>query len=90
MLTLSPSHVWLFDGAENGKWVQDLRRELEKREEQGKVEGRISAVITDSGNSTRFSSPNGEISNFRKREYLDVGDEEPVMKKVKSEQNLTR
>jgi 7-keto-8-aminopelargonate synthetase-like enzyme len=81
--------VWLFDGAENGKWVQDLRRELEKREAQEKVERRIPAVIADSGNSTRFPSPDSEMLNLRKRDYLDVSGEEPVMKKVKSEQNLT-
>lgn len=64
------SHVWLFDGAENGKWVQDLREELTKREEQEWIES-------------------NDTLNDRKREYLDINREEPAMKKVKSEQNLT-
>jgi hypothetical protein len=89
MLTISLSHVWLFDGAENGKWVQDLRRELGKREEQERIQSRT-PLIPDSGASTRFSSPGGDMSNYRKREYLDVNGGEPAMKKVKSEQNLTQ
>jgi hypothetical protein len=89
MLIIAFSHVWLFDGAENGKWVQDLiRRELGNREERERMEDRTPS-IPDSGASTRFSSPGGGMSNYRKREYLDVNSEEPAMKKVKSEQNLT-
>jgi hypothetical protein len=77
--------VWLFDGAENGEW---LRRELERREEQERMENQTPS-IPDSGASTRFSSPGREMSKDRKREYLDVNGEEPAMKKMKSEQNLS-
>ena len=76
MLTISLSHVWLFDGAENGKWLQDLRRELGKQEQETT---RVSTCLPSAG---------GDISNYRKRDYLEVNDGEPAMKKVKSEQNL--
>jgi len=83
MLIITSSHVWLFEGAENGRWVQDLRQELGK-EEQENVERRT-AVIPDSGNSTRLSSPGEDMSNYRKREYLDMSGEEPAIKKAKSQ-----
>lgn len=61
--------------------MQDLRQELEKREQK--------ALKAGSSATMRYSSPGGDVSKYRKREYLDVHGEEPAMKKVKSEQNLT-
>ncbi|RDB15806.1 NAD-dependent protein deacetylase hst1 [Hypsizygus marmoreus] len=78
------SHVWLFDGAEGGRWLQELRRELA-------AAAQIPPSVPVSGTSTRFSSPGpgasaGETSTvYRKREFLDVNEEERVMKKVRSD-----
>jgi NAD-dependent histone deacetylase SIR2 len=48
------SHVWLFDGAEGGKWLQQLQCQL------GIVPGSIPA----SSDSTRQSTPsNGTAKN---------------------------
>lgn len=82
------SHVWLFDGAEGGKWVEDLRRELARRERE-RTESQTPATL-DSASSTRFSTPIGDALNFRKREYLDPHSEERALKKVRSEQDFTR
>ncbi|KAF8074705.1 SIR2-domain-containing protein [Lyophyllum atratum] len=81
------SHVWLFDGAEGGKWLQELRREL-----AAQAPPSLTPLVVDSGRNTRQPSPasapapGGEASSYRKREFLDVSGEERALKKLRAEQ----
>jgi len=79
------SHVWLFDGAEGVKWLQELRREL-----AAQTPPSLTPLVVDSGRNTRQPSPapapGGEASFYRKREFLDVSGEERALKKLRAEQ----
>ncbi|KAF9460565.1 DHS-like NAD/FAD-binding domain-containing protein [Collybia nuda] len=76
---LGTSHIWLFDGAEGGKWVEDIREELERR-------GRSPPLtIVESENDIHYSTSPGNTAG-RKREFLDVQGEERVLKRTKSNQ----
>ncbi|TFK39446.1 DHS-like NAD/FAD-binding domain-containing protein [Crucibulum laeve] len=48
------SHIWLFDGAEGGKWLLDFQKELASQSATPKN--------VDSGPSTRYSTPGGELT----------------------------
>lgn len=43
------SHVWLFEGAEGGKWVEDIERQYQRQENA-------------SATSTPLSSPPASVS----------------------------
>ncbi|KAF8998517.1 DHS-like NAD/FAD-binding domain-containing protein [Cyathus striatus] len=63
------SHVWLFDGAEGGKWLQDLKKE---------ISGQSSAPVTGT-NSPQPMSVSGSTETLHKetpksREYNDNPD----------------
>jgi len=45
------SHVWLFDGAEGGKWLQQLQCQL------GIIPGSIPSSAVTSGDNSRQSTP---------------------------------
>jgi hypothetical protein len=67
----------MFDGAEGGKWVQELRKELERQE-------KLPPPPVDSASSTRYSTPLGNTPG-RKREILDICGDERVLKRTKSD-----
>ncbi|GLB43369.1 putative sir2 family protein [Lyophyllum shimeji] len=71
------SHIWLFDGAEGGRWLQELQREL-----AAQTPPSLTPLVVDSGRSTRMPSPasapvpSGEPTAHRKREFFDLSGEE--------------
>ncbi|KAG5641798.1 hypothetical protein DXG03_004184 [Asterophora parasitica] len=76
------SHVWLFEGAEGGRWLQELQREVAAQTPQLS----LSPLVVDSGRNTPLNAapPAGEGSSFKKREFLEVNEDERVLKKVKA------
>ncbi|KAF5383542.1 hypothetical protein D9615_003745 [Tricholomella constricta] len=82
------SHVWLFDGAEGGRWLQELRRELAAQSETQAQTPQLSLtpLVVDSGRNTPLPSPAEGGSSYRKREFLEVSGEERALKKLRAEQ----
>lgn len=70
------SHVWLYDGAEGGRWLQNLRQELTSQ--------LPTPVSFQSGTSTRLST---FAPGDRKRVLRDNVEDEPAIKRVKSGQS---
>jgi len=52
LTTASTSHVWLFDGAEGGKWLKQLQKELGIQ-----VPRSVPPSVPGSGYNTRSSTP---------------------------------
>lgn len=57
LISWMPSHVWLFDGAEGGQWVQDIEREREAAQR-----------VEDSKTSPIPLSPGGSANGSVRRE----------------------
>ncbi|KAG5351885.1 hypothetical protein C0989_004651 [Termitomyces sp. Mn162] len=76
------SHVWLFEGAEGGRWLEELKREL-----AAQTTPSLAPLKVDSGPITRLPSPmpaTASDSTSRKREFDDMNGEQRVSKKPKS------
>ncbi|KAG6861268.1 hypothetical protein C0995_002076 [Termitomyces sp. Mi166 len=75
------SHVWLFDGAEGGRWLEDLKREV-----AAQTPPSLTPLVVDSGANTRLPSPSPVAAAdpvYRKREFVDVNGEERMSKKAR-------
>ncbi|KAG6916201.1 hypothetical protein DXG01_008083 [Tephrocybe rancida] len=76
------SHVWLFDGAEGGRWLKELKQHLAVETPS------LTPLNVNSEASTRLPSPmptpGSEEASFKKRENLDVSQEERAAKKARS------
>ncbi|KAG6826582.1 hypothetical protein H0H93_016373, partial [Arthromyces matolae] len=76
-------HVWLFDGAEGGRWLQELKRDLATNE----TPPSLTPLVVDSGPSTRLPSPLPpaavDSASYKKREFLEVHQEERAAKKAR-------
>lgn len=57
------SHVWLFEGAEGGKWLQRLERELGIMDIGGSDGGVGSASVSSMGDETRSPTPQVNVDN---------------------------
>lgn len=75
------SHVWLFDGAEGGRWLEELKRDLE-----APTPPSLTPLVVDSGANTRLPSPllaTAPDTVYKKREFVDVDEKERSFKKAK-------
>ncbi|KAG6840210.1 hypothetical protein C0991_008183 [Blastosporella zonata] len=78
---VSDSHVWLFDGAEGGRWLEDLKRELAAQTPS------LTPLTVSSETNTRLPTPSPtpgiDSAAYRKRENMDESGEERAAKKAR-------